>query len=131
MKTKILKIAGIALLLIAGFIWAAPYLFKSKLIGLIDARFRKDLRAHVQFRNADISLFRHFPKLTVGLKDLRVVCVGEFQDDTLLSAKQLDLSVNAGSLLFGDTVKVYSINVDEPKVRLLVHPDGHSNWSSL
>ena len=131
MKTKILKIAGIALLLIAGFIWAAPYLFKSKLIGLIDARFRKDLRAHVQFSNADISLFRHFPKLTVGLKDLRVVCVGEFQDDTLLSAKQLDLSVNAGSLFFGDTVKVYSINVDEPKVRLLVHPDGHSNWSSL
>ena len=44
--------------------------------------------------------------MTIGLDNLQVTCVGEFQDDTLISAKQLDFTCNIGSLISGDSIKV-------------------------
>ena len=131
MKSKILKITGITLLALVSFILAAPWLFKGKIENLINAQLKKDLRAHVQFTGADISLFRHFPKLTIGLDSLQVVCVGEFQGDTLLTAKQLDITCEIKSLLSGNNIPVYSITLNEPRVHAVVHSNGHSNWNSL
>ena len=91
MKHKILKTAGITLLTLITFVWAAPYLFKGKISQLVRSAAHKNLRAQVNFSDLDISWFRHFPNITIGLDNLNVTCVGEFQGDTLLSAKQLNI----------------------------------------
>jgi hypothetical protein len=131
MKSKILKITGLVLLVLVTFVWATPYLFKGKITRLVRAHISKNLRAHVNFSDVDISLFRHFPRITVGLDNLQVTCVGEFQDDTLVTAKQFDIACEIGSLLSGDTIQVYSITVDEPRFHALTHKDGHSNWNIM
>jgi hypothetical protein len=131
MKTKILKITGITVLVLTGFVWAAPYLFKGKIIHLVKARISKDLRAHVNFSGVDISLFRQFPDIAVGLDDLQVVCVGEFQGDTLMTAKRFDIACNLRSFISGDSIQVYSITADEPRVHALVHENGHANWNII
>ena len=129
MKTKILKITGITLLVLSTFIWAAPFLFKGKIVSLVKGQINKDLRAHVNFSGVDISLFRSFPKIAIGLDKLQVTCVGEFQGDTLMTAKQFDLACDLGSLISGDSIKVYSITVNEPRFHARIHKDGHSNWN--
>jgi AsmA-like C-terminal region len=131
MKSKILKITGVTLLLFAGFIWSAPWLFKGKITRMAKARMNMDLRAHVNFSGVDISLFHHFPKISIGLDSLQVTCVGEFQGDTLMTARQLDIACDIGSLISGDSIRVSSITVNEPRVHALVHADGHSNWNIL
>ena len=131
MKTKILKITGITLLVLVGFVWAAPYIFKGKIIHLVKARINKDFRAHVNFSGADISLFRQFPNIAIGLDDLQVTCVGEFQGDTLVTAKQFDIACNIRSLISGDSIQVYSITINEPRFHCLVHRDGHANWNII
>jgi hypothetical protein len=131
MKSKILKIAGIALLIFAAFIWSAPWLFKGKITRMVKTRMDMDFRAHVNFSDVNISLFRHFPKISIGLDSLQVTCVGEFQGDTLMTAKQFDIVCNIGSLISGDSIRVTSITVNEPRVHALVHADGHSNWNII
>ena len=131
MKSKILKITGITLLILITFVVATPWLFKGKITSIIKARADKDLRAHVSFSAAEISLFRNFPKMTISLDNLQVTCVGEFQDDTLISAKQMDLTCNIGSLISGDSIKVSSIIINEPRFHAVVHQNGHANWNII
>ena len=131
MKSKILKITGITLLVLVSFVGASPWLFKGKITSIIKARADKDLRAHVYFSDADISLFRNFPKMTISLNNLQVVCVGEFQDDTLVSAKQFDLTCSIGSLISGDSIKMNSIAINEPRFHAVVHQNGHANWNII
>ena len=131
MKSKILKITGITLLVLIAFVGASPWFFKGKITSIIRARADKDLRAHVYFSDADISLFRNFPKMTISLNNLQVVCVGEFQDDTLVSAKQFDLTCNFGSLISGDSIKLNSITINEPRFHAVVHQNGHANWNII
>ncbi|HXB43951.1 MAG TPA: AsmA family protein, partial [Puia sp.] len=131
MKNKILKITALSLLVIITFICAAPYLFKGKIISLVKAQINEDLRAHVNFSSLDISWFRHFPKIALGLDDLQVTCVGEFDGDTLVTAKRLDLGCGVASFISGDCIKIYSITLNDPHLHALVHRDGHSNWDIL
>ena len=131
MKIKILKITGLALLVLAGIAWAAPYIFKGKITQIIQSRISKDLKAHVHFTDVNISWFRHFPQVSLGLENLEVVCVGEFDADTLLKAKQLDIACHAFSLVSGDSIGIYSITLNEPQFHGLIHKNGHSNWDIM
>jgi AsmA-like C-terminal region len=131
MKSKILKITGITLLVLAAFVWSAPWLFQGKISHLVKARLNKDLRAHVQFSGLEISLFRHFPKVSITLDNLQVACVGEFQDDTLLTAKQFTVSCDMGSLISGDSIRARSITVDEPRFHARINKYGHCNWDII
>jgi hypothetical protein len=131
MKSKILKITGITLLVLITFIGAAPWLFKGNITRLITTQVNKNLRAHINFTGADISLFRNFPKITIGLDNLQVTCVGEFQGDTLMTVKHFDIACGMGSLFFGDSIQIYSIQVNQPRFQGHVHKNGHSNWNIL
>ncbi len=131
MKTNILKITGITLLTIIAFVWATPYLFKGKISSLIRSAASKDLKAELNFSSLDISWFRHFPNVTVGINDLGITCVGEFQGDSLLSVKQMDMICDVRSFLSGDSIKIYSITANEPRIHAVTHKNGHSNWNIL
>lgn len=129
MKTKILKITGITLFAIVALVWAAPYLFKGKIASLIRSAASKDLKAELTFSGVDISWFRHFPNVTIGLNDVGVSCVGEFQGDSLFSAKQLVMICDVRSFVSGDSIKIYSIIANEPRVHAITNKNGHSNWN--
>ena len=88
----------------------------------------KNLSAQVDFKDVDISFFRHFPHVAAGLENLQIIGTGDFSKDTLLSAKKIDVALNFMSL-FGDAeMKIYSITVDKPRVHAIVNKEGKANW---
>src|SRR5882757_5696361 len=129
MIKKTLKVAGIVLLLLIGAAFAIPLLFKGKITSLIKSQINKNLTARVDFSDVDLSLFRSFPRLAVALDSLRVTGTGEFSEDTLLSARRIDVAVNLPSLISGDVMKIHSIKVDQPRIHAIVHKNGHPNWA--
>jgi len=131
MKSKILKTTGAILLVIIVLIWTAPYLFQGKINRLIKAQISKDFRAHVSFSGSDISLFSHFPDVSIGINHVMITCVGEFQDDTLLIAKQFDMSCDLKSLFSGDSIRVHSMSINDPRFHLVVNKQGHHNWNII
>ncbi len=126
---KVLKITGISLLVLVGLAFATPYLFKGKIIALVKEKVNKSVNAKVDFSDVDISLFRHFPKLAVGINNLSVVGVDEFANDSLLSAKQLDLSMNLWSAITGKEINIYGIDITDATINTIVNRQGKANWA--
>src|SRR5688572_17133091 len=101
MFKKILKIVGIFLLVLVIAAIAIPYFFKGKIMSLVKTELNKQLVADVDFKDVDISLIRHFPRLAVALEDLSVVNRAPFAGDTLFAVKKIDLALNLMSVIKG------------------------------
>ncbi|MBS0027941.1 AsmA-like C-terminal region-containing protein [Chitinophaga sp. 22321] len=129
MLKKILKIVGITIVVLILAAIAIPYFFKDKIIAKVKTELNNRLTAKVDFKDVDISIFRHFPRLAVGLEDLQVVGTGEFAADTLLAVKQVDVALNLMSVIKGDKMDIYNIALIQPRIHAIVNKDGAANWN--
>jgi hypothetical protein len=125
---KFLKYSGIAILSLLLIAFLLPVLFKGKIVKIVKAEINKNIEAKVDFKDVSISLFRHFPKLSIGLEDISVVGIRDFQKDTLLSASRIDASVNLWSAISGSNMKIYGVYLHSPRIHALVNKDGKANW---
>src|SRR4030095_12300751 len=106
---KTLKILGITLIVLIALAFTIPVVFKKQITNLVKKEVNNGLTAKVDFRDVSLSLFRHFPKVSIPLDDLSVVGTDVFAADTLLSTKTFDASVNLMSVIRGDNIKVSGI----------------------
>jgi len=129
---KILKLtlkilAGlIGLILLAAIL--IPLFFKDDIQQAIDSELEASLNATV-FYDVDgfnVSLFRNFPNLSVQLKDFGIKGEGVFEEDTLVSVKNFEVTVDLASL-FGE-ITVNKIQLDDPTILVLVLDDGTANY---
>jgi hypothetical protein len=125
---KALKITGLSLLTLLALAFILPIVFKGKIVKLVKAEINKNIEAKVDFKDVSLSLFRHFPKLSIGLEDISITGVGEFKKDTLLSAAALDASVNIISAIKGKDMKIYGVYLQSPRIHALVNKEGKANW---
>ena len=125
---KVFKIFLIVLILLVGFAFAAPYVFKGKIIALVKNEINKSINAKADFKDVDISFFRSFPKVSLALENLQIIGDNEFANDTLIAAKAINVSLDIMSVVKGSDFKIYSISVDEPRIHALVLKDGSANW---
>lgn len=125
---KTLKITGITLLVLIVLAFLIPVLFKKQITSLVKKEINKSLVAKVDFKDVSLSLFRHFPKLSIALEELSVIGTEEFAGDTLIAAKSLDASVNIMSAIKGKNIKVYGVFVESPRIHALVNKEGKANW---
>ncbi|MFZ1307509.1 MAG: AsmA-like C-terminal region-containing protein [Ferruginibacter sp.] len=125
---KFLKIFFIILLILAGLLFATPYIFKGKIVTMVKKEVNKNLNAKVDFKEVDISFFRRFPKVSIGLDDLQVIGINYFADDTLLSAKRLDATVDFLSFIRGSNMNINNIFLVSPRINAIVDKDGLANW---
>lgn len=125
---KIVATIFILLVLLISFAFAAPYLFKGKIIALVKKQINENINAKADFKDVDISFFRHFPKVSVALEYLQVTGVNEFAGDTLIAAKDIDLSLDILSVVKGSDYKIHSVIINEPRIHAIVTKDGRANW---
>jgi len=127
---KVLIILAIIFTVIIGLIIAVPYLFKDDIIAAIEKEIDKNIKADVYF-DADkvgISIFKQFPNLTLTLEDFGIVGIGEFSEDTLTAVDAFDITINLKSVISGNQIQIKSINLDNPRVMVLVMKDGTANY---
>jgi hypothetical protein len=125
---KTLKYTGIVFLSLILLAFSVPFLFKSKIVKLVKTEINKNIAAKVEFKNVSVSLFRHFPKLSIGLDDISVSGINEFEPDTLLSAKRIDVSVDLWSVIRGNEIKIDGVFLQSPRMHALVNETGKANW---
>lgn len=133
MKTlkKLLKILGVLLVVMIGFLFAAPYLFKPQILALIKKEINKSVNAKTEFKDLEISFFKKFPRVSLVLEDLSVVGIDEFSSDTLLRVKAIEASVNIKSIIAGDHITVYAVNLENPSINAIIHQSGRANWDII
>ncbi len=87
----------------------------------------KNLNAKINFSDVSLSLFRSFPDLFVGVEDLSVIGVQEFEGDTLVYLQTLGLDVNIMSAISGAPV-INHINLTDGLVSATVLKGGKASY---
>ena len=128
---KFLKISGISIGVLLLAMLILPFLFKDKIKGIIDEQIHKTINGKVWY-NAEsfsLSLFTHFPNLTVSIEDIGLMSnVYEFKEDTLFAAKEFSLTIDVMSVISGDQIKIKGVFLDQPKVVTIYDKSGKFSW---
>ncbi len=125
---RILYTIGIILILFIGTAILVPILFKDKILALVKKEMNEKLNATTDFKDVDISLFRSFPRLSVSIIDLSIVGKEEFKNDTLISAKSIDVALDLMKAING-SYDILNIGLVTPRIHALVHENGAANWN--
>ncbi len=128
MLRKLLLILGgfVVLLLLSAAI--LPVIFKDKIETAAKEEINRHLHAKVNWSSFGLSFFRHFPNLSCSLGDLSVVGEEPFEGDTLLSVGSFDAGVNFWDLVSGSGVVIRFIELDRPRINVIVLEDGTANY---
>lgn len=127
---KALTIAGVVVVVLIVAMIAIPFLFKDKIKTAVLNAANEKLNATVDIKDFGLNLFSNFPNATLSLNDASVVGVGDFQTDTLLSAKSASVTIDLMSL-FGSEYNISKINLDKASIYTKVLEDGRANWDIM
>lgn len=131
MLKKILIAVVVIFILLLGFLIAAPFLFKGKLIEIAKKELNNQLNAKVDFKDVGISIFKNFPNLTLSLHELSVVNNAPFDGDTLAAIGSFAASVDIMSVIKGDMVDIKGIFIDRPNMNVRILKDGTANYDIM
>jgi uncharacterized protein involved in outer membrane biogenesis len=127
-KKKILIASGIIAMLLLAAVVILPLAFKDKIKAAVKQGVNENLNAKVDFTEVGVSMFRHFPYLTVTVDSVTIVGVAPFEGDTLLKVGRITASADVWSLIAGEKIRIRSIYLNTPMVNLIVLEDGRANW---
>src|SRR5690606_37434855 len=124
-----LKIFAIAFAAILLSLILLPILFPGKVAEEVQAFANKKLDGELNFREANLSFFNHFPSLTLTLEDFSLKGSSPFKNDTLVGAKEVAFGINLKSLVFDNAVKIDEIYVSDAKINVKVNEKGEANYN--
>jgi len=128
---KFLKIAGIALLTVFLLLLVLPFAFKGKIMELAKKEVNEMLNAKVDFDRLSLSFIRNFPNASISLENFYIAGVDEFENDTLLYAKNISATVNIKSFFGSDGYEISKISVNNTKLHAIVLENGNANWNVM
>ena len=122
--------ATIALVLV--ILIALPLLFGDRITQRVKVVVNQNVDAHVDWRDAGLSMLKNFPHLTLTLDNLTVVGTGHFENDTLAAVRHLgvvlDLTSALANVMSGKPLTIRAIEIDQPRLTLIALEDGSANW---
>ncbi len=105
-----------------------PVLFKDKIFTAVKTQMNNKLDAVTDFKDVSISLFHHFPNLSVGILDISIKGKGYYKDDTLIAAKNIEVTVDVMKAING-VYDIVNVDVNTPRIHALVNDKGQANWN--
>lgn len=116
----------IALILLAMLV--IPYVFKDQINNTLKEITNKTISGNLDYRDIDVSFFRHFPALTTAVYDVKLKGSAPFQDSTLLAVKEISIGIDLLSL-FGDKIVLDKLIIADGKINVLVDSLGAANYN--
>ena len=124
LKKILLGLVALIVFAIAG-ISAFIYFHKDEIIAEVKNTANTNLvNAKMDFGNVDISLFRQWPKLSVGIDSLVVMGDGKFKGVQLLATKRLDVGLDLMQAIFSQDAVIESLHLEEPDIHIYALSDG-------
>nr|WP_315219440.1 AsmA-like C-terminal region-containing protein [uncultured Flavobacterium sp.] len=130
MFKKVLKIAGIVIVVLIVALFAIPYFFKDEIKAKITEAINESVDAKVSFADADLSLFKNFPNATVSIEKLAIINKAPFEGDTLVSLGELNLKMSIKELFKGkeEPLNIQGITSEKGLINIIFNKDGVGNF---
>lgn len=126
---KILKYTGITIASILAFLFIAPYVFADKINAEIKKVANQKLNAKLDYSESNISFFNHFPSLTVSLENFKLNGSAPFENEKLITAKEIAFGINVSSLIFGSSINIDKIFLADADINVKVNQEGFANYN--
>lgn len=126
---KILKISGITFGSIVLLLFLMPILFPGTIAEEVKAFANRKLKGELNFKEANLSFFNHFPSLTLTLTDFSLKGSAPYQDKTLVASKEVAFGINLKSLIFEGDVNIDQIFISNAEMHVLVNAKGEANYN--
>ncbi|MCJ8154067.1 AsmA-like C-terminal region-containing protein [Chryseobacterium sp. SSA4.19] len=126
---KILKWTGIFIASVLFLMFILPILFPGTISAQVKIFANKHLAGKLDYRKTHLTFFRHFPSLTVSVDDFLLKGSKPFQNDTLLSAREVSVGINLKNLIFDRQVKIDEIYVTDAYANVFVNTKGEANYN--
>jgi AsmA protein len=126
---KFLKITGITFGLILLLLFLIPLLFPGRIAEEVKSFANQKLNGELNFKEANLSFFNHFPSLTLTLSDFSLKGAAPFKNENLIAANEVAFGINIKSLLFDKTVNIDKIYLSDALVNVKVNAKGEANYN--
>lgn len=126
---KILKWTGISLASILGLMFILPLLFPGKIAEEVKLFANKKLQGDLNFTEANLSFFNHFPSLTVTLTDFSLNGSAPYANENLVKANEVAFGINVAKLVFDSEISIDKIFVSDADINVLVNENGQANYN--
>ncbi|MEO8516486.1 MAG: AsmA-like C-terminal region-containing protein [Flavobacterium sp.] len=126
---KVLKISGISIGAILLILFLVPIIFPGQIAEEVKSFANKKLAGDLNFKEANLSFFNHFPSLTVTLNDFSLNGSAPYKDQNLIKADEVAFGINVISLIFDSTIKIDKIFVSNAEMNVLVNEKGEANYN--
>lgn len=126
---KGLKMSGILIGSVLFLMFILPILFPGKIAQEVKSFANKKLKGELNFKEANLSFFSHFPSLTLTLTDFSLNGSAPYQNQNLVKAQDVSFGVNLKSLLFDNAIKIDEIYVSDAEMNVLVNEKGQANYN--
>lgn len=127
---KFIKVLLIFLLAVLSLMIVLPFLFPSSVKERVKIAACSYIDGTIDYKDAGLSFFRHFPHLTFYLDGILLKGPSPFQNDTLISGKSISAGVNFSSLLKG-SVQIEGIYMDGVYLNIITDRNGKSNYNII
>src|SRR5690606_35351499 len=126
MIKKILKWAGIILLILVIALVSVPFLFKDKIKSMVTKAINEQVDATVAFEDVSLSLFKNFPMANVSVDKLSIINKAPFEGDTLVYMGNIDLTMSVKELFKGEgePMNLESLSTKDGIINILINKDG-------
>lgn len=126
---KFLKISGITVVVLLLLLFLLPILFPGKIEQEVKVFANEKLAGDLDFKEAKLSFFNHFPSLTLSLTQFSLKGSAPFQKDTLVVANEIAFGINLKSLVFSKKITIDKIFVSDAFINVMVNEKGEANYN--
>ena len=126
---KILKYTGITLAVLVALMFITPLVFSDKIREQVKKTANEKLNGELNYSEANVSFFTHFPSLTLTLTDFKLNGSAPFQNEKFITADEVAFGINLSSLVFGETVRIDQIFLSNSVVNVKVNKKGEANYN--
>lgn len=130
---RILKGTFVTLAVLIVAMIAIPYLFRDQIVEVLKEQINASVsRAEVDFSDVSLSLFRSFPDFHLGIQDLSVTGLDQFEGIELFAAREIGVSLDLLSVISSSQPYTISgIHLISPSVNVLIAADGIANYDIM
>jgi hypothetical protein len=125
---RILKWTGISFLIMLIMIILLPFLFEKQIFNMIKDEIENNLYADLECEDYSLTLLSTFPNFTMRLDNFKLTGQKEFKGIPLIDVKEIVITFDLTSVLFGDTYDIKDITLKSPKINVQVLKNGKANY---
>jgi len=126
---KTLKYIGIIITILLVLMFITPYIFSDKIKEEIKKTANKKLDGELDYTDANVSFFKHFPSLTLTLTNFTLNGSAPYQKEKFITAKEVSFGINVYSLVFSKAISIDQIYLSDSFINIKVNKEGLANYN--